>query len=149
MASQITSLTIVYSTIYSGADQGKHQSFASLAFVWGIHQSQRASNMANVSIWWRHHAKHNELWPNGHQLIDDLANTFFGYVPQSSVKKLSLAQVMVTEQVTNHYLSQWCLSSLMHICATMNPFEFHKGFWAYHWNLVKIPITIIFVLMIQ
>ena len=38
MASQITSLTIVYSTIYSGADQSKHQSSASLAFVWVIHR---------------------------------------------------------------------------------------------------------------
>ena len=38
MASQITSLTIVYSTVYSGADQRKHESFASLAFVWGIHR---------------------------------------------------------------------------------------------------------------
>ena len=37
-ASQITSLTIVYSTFYSGADQSKHQSSASLAFVWGIHR---------------------------------------------------------------------------------------------------------------
>ena len=36
MASQNTSLTIVYSTIYSGADQRKHQSSASLAFVRGI-----------------------------------------------------------------------------------------------------------------
>ena len=34
-ASQITSLTIVYSTIYSGTDQRKHQSSASLAFVRG------------------------------------------------------------------------------------------------------------------
>ena len=33
MASQITSLTIIYSTIHSGADQRKHQSSASLAFV--------------------------------------------------------------------------------------------------------------------
>ena len=33
MASQITSLTIVYSTINSGADQRKHQGFVSLAFV--------------------------------------------------------------------------------------------------------------------
>ena len=38
MASQITSVTIVYSTVYSGADQSEHQSFASLAFVWGIHR---------------------------------------------------------------------------------------------------------------
>ena len=36
IASQITSLTSVYSTVYSGADQRKHQSSASLAFVWGI-----------------------------------------------------------------------------------------------------------------
>ena len=38
IASQITSLTIVYSTVYSDADQRKHQSPASLAFVWGIHR---------------------------------------------------------------------------------------------------------------
>ena len=38
VASQITSLTIVYSTVHSGADQRKHQSSASLAFVRGIHQ---------------------------------------------------------------------------------------------------------------
>ena len=35
MASQITSLAIVYSTVYSGADQGKHQNNASLAYVRG------------------------------------------------------------------------------------------------------------------
>ena len=38
MSSQITSFTIVYSTVYSGADQRKHQSSASLAFVRGIHR---------------------------------------------------------------------------------------------------------------
>ena len=38
MASQITSLTIVYSTVYSDADERKHQSSASLAFVRGIHR---------------------------------------------------------------------------------------------------------------
>ena len=38
MASQITSLMTVYSTVYSDADQRKHQSSASLAFVRGIHR---------------------------------------------------------------------------------------------------------------
>ena len=38
IASQITSLTIVYSIVYSEADQRKHQSSASLAFVRGIHR---------------------------------------------------------------------------------------------------------------
>ena len=38
MASQITSLTIVYSTVYSDADQRKHQNSASPAFVRRIHR---------------------------------------------------------------------------------------------------------------
>ena len=38
MASQITSLTIVYSTVYSDADQRKHKISVSLAFVRGIHR---------------------------------------------------------------------------------------------------------------
>ena len=38
IASQITSLTIVYSTVYSDADQSKHLSSASLAFVRVIHR---------------------------------------------------------------------------------------------------------------
>ena len=40
IASQITSLTIVYSIVYSDADQRKHQSSASLAFVRGIHRGR-------------------------------------------------------------------------------------------------------------
>ena len=57
MASQITSLTIVYSTVYLGADQRKHHSSASLAFspVAGEFPAQRASNAENVSIWGCHH----------------------------------------------------------------------------------------------
>ena len=56
MASQITNLTIVYSTVCSGADQRKHQRSASLAFVRGIDRvtgefpAQRASNAENFSI---------------------------------------------------------------------------------------------------
>ena len=38
MASQISSFTIVYSIVYSGTDQSKHQSSASLAFVWWVHR---------------------------------------------------------------------------------------------------------------
>ena len=37
-ASQITSLTIVYSIVYSHADKRKHHSSASLAFVREIHR---------------------------------------------------------------------------------------------------------------
>ena len=38
IASLITSLASVYSTVHSGADQRKHQSSVSLAFVRGIHR---------------------------------------------------------------------------------------------------------------
>ena len=38
IASQITGLMIVYSIVYSDADKIKHQSSASLAFVWGMHR---------------------------------------------------------------------------------------------------------------
>ena len=38
MTSQITGDLIVYSTVCWGTDQRKHQSFASLAIVWGIHR---------------------------------------------------------------------------------------------------------------
>ena len=48
MASQLTSLTSVCSTVYSGADQRTHQSSASLAFVRGIH-------------WWPVNSPHK--WP--------------------------------------------------------------------------------------
>ena len=50
MASQITSLTVVYSTVYLGDDQRKHQ-----APRHGEFPAQMASNAGNVSIWWRHH----------------------------------------------------------------------------------------------
>ena len=43
IASQITSLTIVYSTVASNSDQRKHQSSASLAFVRGIHRGPGTS----------------------------------------------------------------------------------------------------------
>ena len=61
MASQMTNLTIVYSTVYTGADQRKHESSASLAFVRGIHRWPVNSphkwpvTRKNISIWWRHH----------------------------------------------------------------------------------------------
>ena len=61
VAYQITSFTIVYSTVDSDADQRKHQSSAPLAFVREIHRgtvefpAQMSSNAENGSIWWRHH----------------------------------------------------------------------------------------------
>ena len=77
IASQITSLTIVYSTIYSGADQRKHQSSTSQAFVRWIHRgpvnsthkwpvTRKMFPFDDVSMssenWYYHHntTKHNK-----------------------------------------------------------------------------------------
>ena len=49
MASQITSLTVVYSIVYSDADQGKHPSSASLASVRGIHRDRWITSTAPVN----------------------------------------------------------------------------------------------------
>ena len=61
MVSQITSLTIVYSTVYSGADKKKTSKFRVIGLragnlpVTGEFPAQRPSNVENVTIWRRHH----------------------------------------------------------------------------------------------
>ena len=80
MASRITSITIVYSTVYLDADQRKYQSSVSLAFVWEIHRwpTQLASSAEYVSIWWRHHGHTRRQWSyeSGHVYTDRLPAKF-------------------------------------------------------------------------
>ena len=72
MASQITSLTIVYSTVYSGADQRNHQSSASLAFVqvnsphkWPVMRKMFSFDDVIMYIWietkWRRFYRHFQM----------------------------------------------------------------------------------------
>ena len=72
MASQITSLTIVYSTVYSGADEKKTSKLRVTGLCagnspgTGHFPAQMDSSTENVSIWWRHHALINGVChPNG------------------------------------------------------------------------------------
>ena len=61
MASQITGVSMVCSSVCSGANQRKHESSAALVFVRGIYRWPMVSlhkgpvTRKNVSIWWRHH----------------------------------------------------------------------------------------------
>ena len=63
MASQITSLSIVYSTVYLGADQKERAKLRVTGLcegnspVTGEFPAQMASNAENVSIWCRQHAQ--------------------------------------------------------------------------------------------
>ena len=70
MASQITSLTSVYSTVHSGEDQREHQSSASLAFVRGIHRwpvksphkgpvTRKMFPFDDVIMFWTHNRTHS------------------------------------------------------------------------------------------
>ena len=60
IASKITSLTIIYSTVYSSESKGNIKAPRHWP-LWGISPetdqlpAQMASNAENVSIWWRHH----------------------------------------------------------------------------------------------
>ena len=62
MASQITSLTIVYSTVYSGTDERKYQSSASLAFVCGIHRWPFDGVIMQIDRQWVSASVSIELW---------------------------------------------------------------------------------------
>ena len=99
MASQIISLTIVYSIVYSGADERKHQSYASLAFVRGNSPvagefpAQMASKAENDFIWWRHHDKRKcYLYIDHHNSV--ILNTY-----------LQPAQTLVANQFVSPYVN--------------------------------------------
>ena len=66
MASQITGVSVVFSTVYSGSYQRKHQSSASLAFVWGIHQ-RPVNSLHKGPVTWKMFPfddaiTHSEIW---------------------------------------------------------------------------------------
>ena len=92
IASQITSLMIVYSTIYPGADQSKHQSSASLAFVWGIHRGPVNSP---------------HKWPVTRKMFpfDDVIMVT-SYDIMDFVYH-SFKQWLVSLSAPSHYLNQW------------------------------------------
>ena len=81
MACQITSLTIVYSTVYSGADKKKLKLRVpglclGTSPMTGAFATQMASNAENVSIWWRHHELLKDSWV----LVDDNQRLLFHHV---------------------------------------------------------------------
>ena len=127
VASQITSLTVVYLTDYSDADQRKHQISASLAFVpgnspgTGEFPAQMASNAENVFIWWRHHAMNWDRWRMPYYIFIRLGLT------------LNKQFLSVTADCVNWYLFQFLTTTflpriffiIIHAC------EFH-WIWQQH-----------------
>ena len=125
IASQITSLTIVYSTVYSDADQRKHQSSASLASVRGIHRgpvNPRTNGQlrGKCSIWWRHHETIGNKCPwNWNQ------NTTFS-IP------LNGPEIVIREMAALLFPSQ-CVNKILHCYTTfMSVFAWENNTYVYN-----------------
>ena len=78
MASQITSLTIVYSTVIQAQIKEnikapRHWPLCGEFTGTGEFPAQRSSNAENVSIWWRHHESGTVLMLRNCYLLDILA----------------------------------------------------------------------------
>ena len=131
VASQITSLTVAYSTVYPGRSNKVSKLCATglcggNSPVTGEFPTQRASNAENVSIWWRHHVGEQYYsHSNGHCLILN-ENCWFSskisskHVPSGLAdNKWVLVQIMTWCRTGDRPLSnQWRSSILTHICVT-------------------------------
>ena len=96
IASQITSLVMIYSAVYSDADQRKHKNPASLVFVRGIHRGQVNSP---------------HKWPVTRNMFpfDDVIMGFFiyGNIPTKTVHSTCTPNI----SVSHAYL---CVCSISH-----------------------------------
>ena len=119
--SPITSLTIVYSTVYSDADQRKHSKLrvtglrAGNSPVTGEFPAQRAGNAEDVSIWWRHHG-HYDCSFNKYVIVSDTRfRHLFHQAYQSHEHGFDLAWMLVEDMIS--LPSVWA-RSLVH-CALL------------------------------
>ena len=117
MSFQISSVAVVYSTVVSYADQRKHQSSASLAFVWEIHR-------------WPVNSPHKSQWRVKMFPFDDVIMLSFSHVGQdirrwytndevrtflnSTSHRYSTIKAMVMSSIGN-------ISALLAVCAGNSP----------------------------
>ena len=138
MASQITSLTLVYWTVYSDADQRKHQSSASLDFVWGIHRDRwiprtkgqlRGKCFHLMTSSWNDDGQHNKLRgtvqmpfiryelntlrseQNGHNFANDIFKWIFVHQIYWRCQSFNWQWFKIGWS-DNHCMNQWWLSQL-------------------------------------
>ena len=132
--SQITSLTIVYSSVYSGAGQRKHQSSASLAFVRGIHR-------------WPVNSPHKGPATRKMFSFDDVIMI----THKTSVKSVIGMQTLYVSDKTNiyayYYYPRWRLgyknngSVYVHITSVIDNRNINIG-WKSWWFSTEVRITI-------
>ena len=119
MASQITSLAVVYSTVYSGADQRKQQSSALLAFVRGIHR-----------------------WPVNSPHKGPVTRKSLHLMMSSCIIQQWGASTWKLQEV-------WWDNVISIMLCEGSGTCFTKCLWVHNWNLVKIGFTSTNILMMQ
>ena len=114
-ASQITSLTIVYSTVYSGADQRKHQSSESLPFVRGIHR-----------------------WPVNYPHKWPVTREMFPFDDVLMSRPFSMSILVAGKGNLLHRLAL-CLDQIRQMHAKCLPFSQNSSFY-YSWSFISVRL---------
>ena len=129
IASQITSLTIVCSSVYYRADQRKHQSSASLAFWGGIHQWPSTKGQQHGNFF---HLMTSSCYSG--MSIRHLSKKFLSNIPV--LRLVTCNSIFLSENAWILYeislmFSSWCFL----------PFYYAQGQWDRHlWNTVTIDM---------
>ena len=158
MASLITSLTIVYTSVYSGADQ----SSASLAFVWGIHRSP-VNSCTNGQ--WRgkcYHLMTSSCRAFNEMKIPTFSQWFYGIITFILFTRQQWSRLWFA---TNRYLhhsghklsTHICLTHLQKIEMTQQKYPREGWYQITHWcrdqssetNFIGINLTYLKYFLIQ
>ena len=138
IASQITSLTIVYSTVYSDADQRKHQSSASLcagnSSGTGEFPAQMVSNAENVSIWWRYHEYMNVILHRYPDLNGDRWRVITFCIKQGCNYLSNPSSLFIS--VTKMPQREYC--GLDDFLSTISPLLIHVGYCPMQWDVIPL-----------
>ena len=119
MASQITSLRVVYSTVYSDASQRKHESSASLAFVWGIHRYRWIPRTKG-----QFHGKCFHLMTSSWKYISK--NHKFDWVGNLDTK---VAQIVICKQCKD---TLHCVNYIIDFICTISVLDIHSYHMLWH-----------------
>ena len=139
MASQITSLTIVYSAVYSRRRSKKTSNLRVTVLcegnspVTGEFPAQRASNPENVSIWWRRHIlfKRNDVQWNRKMIWQQAIISRTSWRSKCSINNIpELFQIMFWHWPGDKYIYTYINVCVCNFCQT--PRVFSKIQRAFH-----------------
>ena len=138
MASQITGVSIVCSTVCSSADKRKHQSSASLAFLRGIHRWPVVSPHKGPVTWKCIHlmtSSWHSIYPNlSLKLYDDMMSTAHGVISLEIHTQVGFGNTYITD-VFLSVAANYFLKQIYIICYhTHQENDIQKKSITIHWN---------------